>query len=67
MSDHYRRWIDLPLPGLGGLFPREAARVPEKADAVEALLRQMENLEDSRRRDGAAFCDISWIRRELQA
>ena len=66
LSDHYRRWIDQPLPALGGLSPRQAARVPERGDELEMLLRQVENLEDGRRRTGAAFCDVSWIRRALE-
>ncbi len=65
LRDHYRRWIDQPLRALGGLSPRNAARAPEQRAALEALLRRMENLEDRRRMTGIAFCDISWVRREL--
>ncbi len=65
LRDHYRHWIDEPLPALGGRSPRDAARAPERRAALEGLLRQVENLEDRRRMTGAAFCDVSWIRREL--
>jgi hypothetical protein len=64
LRDHYRRWIDEPLPALGGLSPRRAAHTPQR-EALETLLRQLENLEDHRRLSGVAFCDVSWIRREL--
>ena len=64
LRDHYRRWVDDPLPALGGLSPRLAARAPQR-EALETLLRQLENLEDRRRASGAPFCDVSWIRREL--
>jgi hypothetical protein len=66
LRDHYRRWIDEPLPALGGRSPRQAARVLEQREALASLLRRMENLEDRRRMTGAAFCDVSWIRRELE-
>ena len=64
LQDHYRRWVDEPLPALGGLSPRQAARAPRR-DALEALLRQIENLEDHRRARGVGFCDVAWLRREL--
>lgn len=66
LRDHYRRWIDQPLPALGGRSARQAARVLEQREALRTLLRRMENLEDRRRMTGAAFCDVSWIRRELE-
>jgi len=65
LDDHYRRWIDQPLPGLDGLSPRQAARAPARGQALEELLRRIENLEDRRRMMGEASCDVSWVRREL--
>ena len=65
LHDHYRRWIDQPLAVLDGLSPRQAAGAPERDQALEDLLRRMENLEDRRRMRGEASCDVSWIRREL--
>jgi len=64
LRDYYRRWIDEPRPVLGGLSPRQAALAPQH-EAIEALLRRVENLEEHRRMRGAASCDVSWIRREL--
>jgi hypothetical protein len=65
LRDHYARWLDTPLPALGGTSPRQASRDPRSRDALEALLRRLENLEDHRRMTGGAFCDVSWIRPEL--
>jgi hypothetical protein len=65
LREHYDRWLDHPLPALGGLSPRDAARAPEPPAALEALLRQIENLEDRRRMRGEAFCEVSWIRGTL--
>jgi hypothetical protein len=65
LRDHYARWIDQPLPVLGGHSPRQAARGAEQRNALETLLRQIENGEDRRRVAGAAFCNVSWMRAEL--
>lgn len=65
LRDHYVRWMDTPLPALGGTSPRQASRDPRSCEALEVLLRQLENLEDHRRMTGGAFCDVSWMRPEL--
>lgn len=36
---HYRRWLDEPLPALGGLTPREAARTKDGRRRVRDLVR----------------------------
>ena len=42
---HYAGWLDLPLPALGGMTPREAVRTKEGKDRVDVLLKDMENHE----------------------
>jgi len=32
-EDHYRKWVDEPLPALGGRTPRAAARLGRRAQA----------------------------------
>ena len=39
---HYDAWVDAPIPALGNLTPREAARRPKERRRLEALLRDME-------------------------
>lgn len=61
---HYSRWPDEALPALGGQTPREAVRSAEGRSAVDALLKQMENMEE--RIAGADGFDFAPIRRELR-
>jgi hypothetical protein len=60
---HYATWPDEPLPALRGKTPRQAVRTAQGRDAVDVLLKEMENHE--RRWDGGAAFDVSRLRREL--
>jgi hypothetical protein len=60
---HYATWSDVSLPALGGKSPREAMRTAQGRDAVDLLLKEMENHE--RRFEGEAGFDFSRLRREL--
>jgi len=42
---HYAGWLDLPLPALVGMTPREAVRTKEGKDRLDVLLKNMENHE----------------------
>ena len=64
MTDHIRRWLDEPLPALGGETPREAAR-GERRDDVLRLVRGIENQADRSRRRGEPGVDVEWLRAEL--
>jgi SEC-C motif len=64
LNDHYRRWLDEPLPALVGCSPREVSRGAQR-DELELLLRGIENRAERARRDGAAWPDLSWLREEL--
>jgi hypothetical protein len=41
----YADWLDDPIPVLGGLTPRQAARNPRRRDKLALLLRDLENRE----------------------
>jgi hypothetical protein len=60
---HYRKWIDDPIPALGGKTPRQASRSPRGRAEVDLLLRQIENGEQ--RLPAAERFDVSKIRKEL--
>ncbi len=60
---HYAGWPDVPLPALNQKTPRECARTPEGREAVDLVLKHMENMEQ-RAGDDAPF-DFSTIRSEL--
>lgn len=64
MTDHMRRWLDEPLPALGGQTPREAA-AGEQRDEVVRLVRGIENSADRARRRGEPGAEVSWLRAEL--
>jgi len=64
--EHYARWVDEPVPALGGRTPREAARSETGRRALEDLLRTMENHEERSRREGDAAFDFSAVRRTLK-
>jgi len=42
---HYRKWLDMPLPILGGKTPRAAARSAKSRKPLEEVLRVIEELE----------------------
>jgi hypothetical protein len=62
-ENHYRDWVDHPLPALGGKTPRAAVRSAKSRLAVDVLLRDLENHE-SRAPEGERF-DVGILRRQL--
>ena len=61
-DNHYREWLDYPLPVLGGKSPRKAIKSNEGRRRVEDLLREMEYLHN----ESEDRYDISWLGRELK-
>jgi hypothetical protein len=61
---HYSEWLDQAVPALGGLSPREAVRTAAGRDAVDVLLKDMENHEH--RSSGQSTFDFGELRRELR-
>ena len=64
-ADDCRRWVDEPVPALGGATPREAAR-SEKGRALLAPL--LDHFEQQNRARPATLppIDVAWLRRELK-
>jgi hypothetical protein len=60
---HYRAWIDDSLPALGGKTPRESVRSARGREAVDLLLKEIEQIEE-RGPAGERF-DVSELRRAL--
>jgi hypothetical protein len=65
LDTHYRNWLDEKIPALGGKTPREAARNFEGREQLAALLKELENREARRARDGEIGYDARWLWREL--
>jgi hypothetical protein len=61
---HLRRWLDEPLPALGGETPREAAGGERRGEGVR-LVRGIENRADRDRRHGKPAANVAWLRAEL--
>ncbi len=64
-QQHYADWIDQPLPALKGMTPREAVRTASGREAVEILIKEMENME-GRLPESVRF-DFSELRRKLDS
>ena len=45
LTDYARRWVDLPVPALGGMTPRQALDDPTRREDLLALLRDFERQE----------------------
>jgi hypothetical protein len=63
LRDHYRRWLDDPLPALAGKSPRKAARTKRGRAQADALLKEIEN--GSIGMPGGDAVDFAGMRREL--
>ncbi|GFP30158.1 hypothetical protein HKBW3S44_00417 [Candidatus Hakubella thermalkaliphila] len=65
MEEHHQKWIDQPVPALGGKTPREAVRSKRGKKKVEELLKFFENIEERRRRAGESWYDVNKLRKML--
>ena len=66
LDQHYRRQLDQPIPALGNISPRRAARSPKGREKLVTWLKLLEN--HTAKHDPAepmASYDLSWIWREL--
>ncbi len=66
LDQHYRRQLDEPVPALGNISPRRAAKSAKGREKLVAWLKLLEN--HTARHDPAdpmASYDLSWIWREL--
>jgi hypothetical protein len=65
LDKHYRQWIKDRIPALGDKTPKQAMRSKKGRQQVIELLKQVENMEESNKRDGRPCYDFSWIWDEL--
>jgi hypothetical protein len=64
-EQHYRRWLDEPVPALGNRTPREAARLKAARPRLVALLQEVENMAARQRLEGRPAYDFGWMWAEL--
>lgn len=65
LEDHYRKWVDTPIPALKGATPREASKTKEGRTVLEELLKNLENIELRRWRSEGVGYQVDKLRREL--
>jgi hypothetical protein len=65
MERHFAKWLDMELPALAGRTPREAVKTAAGRRKVSALLRDFQNNEEHKRKEGEPYYDISRLRAEL--
>lgn len=65
LYNYYRRWLDDPVPALGGRSPRQACATEEGRVQVAELLKHLENMEEKKKRAGQPYIEVNVIRREL--
>ena len=64
-GQHYAEWVDLPVPAIENMTPREAAKVPAMKERVSELIRGIEVLYARALKDGAPAYDPTWMWAEL--
>ena len=64
-EQHYRSWLDEPVPALGGRTPRHAARLKTVRNQVIDLLKGLENRMERERQAGRPAYDVQWMWAEL--
>lgn len=64
-EQHYRKWLDEPVPALGGRTPRHAARLKTVRPKLIMLLKDFESRSERQRRSGEIAYDFSWMWVEL--
>lgn len=62
MERYAERWVDEPIPALGGLTPRQARDDPTRREDLMALLRESERLEEAAAESGGAAMPVARIR-----
>ena len=65
MGELVTKWVDQKIPALDGKTPREAVKNPEGREKVKELLKDWENTEERKRRDGEPYIDINVLRQML--
>jgi hypothetical protein len=64
-EQHYRKWLDEPVPALGNRTPRHAAKLKTVRPKLVALLKDFESHSERQRRAGEIAYDFGWMWKEL--
>lgn len=58
-------WLDERIPALNGITPREAIKTGEGRQRVIELIKDIENTEERKRKEGEPYLDVNILRKEL--
>ncbi len=64
-EEHYRKWLDEPVPALGNRTPRHAAKLKTMRPKLIALLKDFESHSERQRRSGEIAYDFGWMWEQL--
>jgi hypothetical protein len=64
-EEHYRKWLDEPVPALGDRTPRHAATLKTVRPKLVTLLKDFESRAERQRRAGEPAYDFGWMWEEL--
>jgi hypothetical protein len=65
LEQHYARWADTPVPAWRNRTPRQMLRTHGGRRLVEAVLDELERVEEAKRMLGQPFYDVDHLRRIL--
>jgi hypothetical protein len=60
-EEHYRKWLDEPIPALGNRTPRHAARLKTVRPALVDLIKGLENQMERAQLNGQPAVDVGWM------
>ena len=66
LSKHYRDWLDIPVPMIDDLTPREAAKRPAMRQRTIELLQGLDGMYQRALEENAPAFDPSWLWDELE-
>lgn len=65
LHDHWKSWLDMTIPALGGMTPRQAIQTAAGREMVKALLDDIEDTEKRGQGNLKQQKYIDWVRKEL--
>lgn len=65
MEEFVKKWVDEKIPALDGKTPKEAVKTPKGREKVKELLKDWENTEERKRKEGELYLDINILREML--
>lgn len=65
LSRYYEEWLQTSVPALDGKSPLEMVRLPGGRERVEQLLKEIENSEERKKREGEFYIDADVLRQRL--